>query len=247
MHGPIDLDIWFWRLGAGYYDRGWLERWHRVLSDDECARMARFKFEADQVRYLVCRAWMRRVLGWHLGRAPRLVRFDYGEREKPLSADNPDELTFNLSHTAGLAALAVARGPAVGVDVERLRPINYDFMAYTLTEAELASLAHLKGAARTRGFLRIWTAKEAFIKATGEGFFRSLSSFEVRALPECAAHAPPIEGGFQVVDPDLGYDEGDWRLFTFVPTPSFAGALVVRAGAEVPIRINSRWLCVAGS
>src|SRR5208283_6416 len=96
-----------------------------------------------------------------------------------------DTLDFNVSHTAGLALLAFARGRKIGIDVERIRR---DFGTAEIAErffskAERAALRELPQEQRHEAFFRCWTRKEAFIKALGEGLSHPLDQFDVSLAP----------------------------------------------------------------
>jgi 4'-phosphopantetheinyl transferase len=89
---------------------------------------------------------------------------------------------FNVSHTAGRGLIAIARAP-VGVDIEFLgREVDLELVAKGVcTAAEQAMLRQRAGAARGLLFYRLWTQKEALIKAKGKGFACPPRSF---AMPE---------------------------------------------------------------
>src|SRR5208283_5110646 len=104
---------------------------------------------------------------------------------------------FNLSHTAGLVGVAVAGAPAValGFDLEPLaRRAPLEVAHRCFTESEIAWLDSLPEPARAEGFFRLWTLKEAFIKATGEGLTQDLSHFWFRVHPPAISFAAGIAG-----------------------------------------------------
>jgi len=81
------------------------------------------------------------------------------------------DVTFNLSHSGGIAMLAFTRRREIGIDVEQVRR-DFDVEAIAnrfFSAAEHAQLAELPAANRFEAFFRCWTRKEAYIKATGEG------------------------------------------------------------------------------
>lgn len=117
--------------------------------------------------------------------APPIARAEHG---KPYFPAPFDTLGFSWSHSGDTALLAVARGPAgfqVGVDVETVRPraraleLSRRFFA----PAETAWLESLAETARLGGFLALWTAKEAVLKAHGGGLSYGLHrvAFAIRA------------------------------------------------------------------
>jgi 4'-phosphopantetheinyl transferase len=155
------------------------------LSEEEHARAAKFRFEADRWAYTAAHAGIRVLLGQMVGCAPHKLRFQTSATGKPY-LDHKDlcaAVQFSISHTRGCVAVAVARC-AVGVDVERRRQIP-DMMAVArmafAPEARAALVARSDRTARMALFYRYWTLGEAFIKATGEGIAQDLTSFAFTA------------------------------------------------------------------
>lgn len=97
----------------------------------------------------------------------RLVESEYGRPELA----EPGKLSFNWSHCDDLAVVAIARGIAPGIDLERLRerPRALEIAHRYFTPGEAEALAALDDASRSAAFLRLWTAKEAVLKALGRG------------------------------------------------------------------------------
>ncbi len=99
---------------------------------------------------------------------------------KPALAGHPG-LSFNTSHSAGTAVIAVAAGTDVGVDIERIRPIDdaERLAADRFAASEADQLRSLPAEDREIGFLRLWTRKEAVVKALGLGLSMPLDRFSV--------------------------------------------------------------------
>ena len=91
---------------GGLDDHG-SDRFERLLSRDERDRAASFRFLRDRSRYVVARGLLRTVLGERLGLDPARIEFAYGERGEPCLPDHTG-LHFNLSHSAGMMALAIS-------------------------------------------------------------------------------------------------------------------------------------------
>src|SRR5439155_24044853 len=120
--------------------------------------------------------------GRALGCGPAEVKFRYAAHGKPGLADS--DLRFNISHSGTLAVIALAR-VEVGVDVQLPRPRRSDAIArrfYTPGEIERL-FANADPERRADAFFRLWTCKEAFLKATGEGLSRSMRPDEVALSP----------------------------------------------------------------
>lgn len=154
-----------------------------VLSLDERTRAARFHFARDRRKFVVARAFVRGVLGEYLGINPADVRFGYTAYGKPfLDWTMPvAALSFNVAHSEDLAMMAVARGRAVGIDVEHHKP---GFATDTVAEQffspdEVRAIRGLRSEEQERAFFDCWTRKEAYIKARGQGLSIPLNGFTV--------------------------------------------------------------------
>jgi 4'-phosphopantetheinyl transferase len=172
-------------------------------------------------RYVVAHGALREVLGAALGRDPAAIRFDRRCRHcgdplhgKPAVVDA--DCSFSLSHSGPLAVVAIATGGAeVGVDVEMRRDRRHlDRLAARVFTAEpLAEWRALPSGARLDAFLRAWTIKEAFGKATGLGLVRP----PAEPVPREGRPVPP---------------EG-WTLVNPTPTPGAVVGLAVEGAAEL--------------
>lgn len=142
-----------------------------ALTAEDRARAAAMLRPSDRRRRLIFRAALRIALAERIGAAPRRLRFALGPHGKPRLDPPRADLSFNLSHAEDLCLIAIGDGAPLGVDLERRdRPIDpARFMARWLGPEERAALAALPEAARAEACLRAWTAKEAYLKATGEG------------------------------------------------------------------------------
>jgi 4'-phosphopantetheinyl transferase len=156
----------------------------RALVEEERARAARARPGRGE-KFTAVRGTLRIALGRELGLEPREVPIVYGEHGKPaLDPALGSDLHFNVSHTGGLAAIALARGREVGVDVELHRPRQrLDLIARaTLTDEEHARFAALPEAERLAAFLDSWSAKEAYSKLLGRGLGLSFGDLELDAV-----------------------------------------------------------------
>jgi medium-chain acyl-[acyl-carrier-protein] hydrolase len=160
-----------------------------TLSADEKARAGRFCFERDRRHYTAGRGTLRRLLGRYLGCDPASLTFRYNRYGKPALASPHGELRFNLSHSHGLALFAFTRGRDLGVDVEQVRgEVAVEQLAERFfSPQEVAALRDLSLGARRDAFFRIWTRKEAYLKATGKGLSLPLDCFDVSLTLGAAA------------------------------------------------------------
>lgn len=213
-----DLDVHVWRVPLRR-DDATRERLAHTLSPEEQARAARFRFDRHRERFLVAHGVLRTVLSGYVGSSPEELRFDAEPDGKPfLATRTDDDLRFNLSHSAGLALVAVSAGREIGVDVERIEPKrDLDGLARRFfAPEERDALLRLPPDERDAGFFRYWTMKEAYLKAVGTGLGRALASFAISARDD----GPP-----RLLRSDAG-DADRWYFECLEVGPGFAGALV---------------------
>ncbi len=201
--------------------------WRGWLDPDEIARADRFRFDSDRVTYIGAHALVRSLLasvGPYPAGAWRFVVDQRGKPEIDPALESP--LRCNLAHCRGLVAAAVAYGHDVGVDAERCdrAPFFGNIARRYFTPDEVALVRADAADGGRDAFFRLWTLKEAFIKATGEGLRRSLQSFSFAFDPI----AVTIAAG-------TGMESGEWQFFQDRPTEEHLVAAAVRrlAGAEV--------------
>jgi 4'-phosphopantetheinyl transferase len=180
------------------------------LEPHEHARAARFRFERDARRYRAAHVALREVLAQATGVAAAALRFVEGRHGKPALVARA-ACRFNLSHAADLALIAVSPTHDVGVDVEMHRPVeDREALSRTcFTERERAQLAAVAPSARDAAFLRLWTRKEACLKALGTGLSVDPATVEV-GLHGAQAHlslpgkADPVEVALRSFEPAVG-------------------------------------------
>jgi len=196
-----------------------------LLADTELARANRYRFDDDRRRSIIARAATRRLLGRYLDADPRALVFVEGEHGKPALFHR--QMEFNASHSRDLVALAFAKDTAVGIDIERRRRLH-DVQALARRYFSDEELAIVSSASDPDdAFFTIWTAKEAIVKASGNGIGTGdLHGFTV---PFRERQLLPVIDGWSVaaIDPPLG---------------GYYGAVAARTGEH---RITSRVIAAA--
>ncbi|HEY0281859.1 MAG TPA: 4'-phosphopantetheinyl transferase superfamily protein [Rhizomicrobium sp.] len=169
-----------------------------VLTTAETDRAHHFHFEADRRRWIVGRASLRYLLSRRLGIPPQSLQFGCGTHGKPFLPAS--RLHFNLSHSGNVVAIALAASD-VGIDVEERHDIP-DMHQVASRFFSPLELAGINAATDPIGvFFRIWTMKEAVVKALGGGLSLPLEHFTVwfadsKTLPTGVLAASPIIAGF---------------------------------------------------
>ncbi len=185
-----------------------------LLSGHERVRAARLRTTELRLRFVVAHGALRAILAGYIGVAATAIRLESTAAGKPFLPGGP--VSFNLSHSDGLAVCAIAAGGRIGVDVERIRPTpDADAIVRRyFAPGEAREYEALPSAERSVAFFSTWTRKEAFVKAVGDGLQCPLDSFEVEIAPS-------------EVEPRIstGAPETPWRLRSFEPAPGYAGAV----------------------
>lgn len=195
---PLDdgeVQVWRLRVDLEGQSREAASAIAEAVIAEEYERAARFRQEADRQRFLQGRLLLRTFLGHHLGIAPRDVSFLKGEFGKPevqrqveaggsaAAAARAGILRFNLAHSGEWLLFGLARDRELGVDVEQHRVMSdaIDIARRFFAPPEVAALEALDPALHHDTFFRVWTRKEAIVKATGQGISAGLDRFAVSA------------------------------------------------------------------
>jgi len=209
-----------------------------LLSDDELARWERYRFPRDRDRFLWSRLLLRTTLSEYFDVAPQDWRFTTTTHGKP-EVSQPAaarDLRFNLSHTAGIAILAVAWQRDIGVDVEhRSREVTPRLVEFALSPAEQAHWETAAAERRAELFLSYWTLKEAYLKARGVGLSVPLRSFafhvpddDAPATLASSEYAPSFTAGTR------------WQFFRTRLASQYHLAVATSSSSGNPARLDVR-------
>ena len=153
-----------------------------ILDDSERRRCDRY-MPAPRRRFMLCRAALRSLLCNYLGCPNKELTFPVTEFEKPVAQTGGKETFtgFNVSHSGDHGLIAISPARRIGVDVEEIAPKRHlaSLVESVMGPEERAELGRLDEAPKLRQFFRLWTFKEALIKALGTGFATDISGFQV--------------------------------------------------------------------
>lgn len=150
-----------------------------TFCEEAVGRANRFKSEHLGKRFLLGRLKLRCILSLYAGCSPDVLRFSYGSHGKAELANYPS-IKFNQSYSSDLLVVAVSRNREVGIDVEKISSDDFDGVAGRVFSArENSALAKFHGRDKSDAFFRIWTRKEAYVKALGAGFSYGMQGFSV--------------------------------------------------------------------
>jgi 4'-phosphopantetheinyl transferase len=202
-----------------------------LLDSTEQARAARIQGERARNRYVAGRCALRQILARHLNEQPASFQFDYTPKGKPFLVGYAARggLHFNMAHSEDLAVVAVSPQPYIGIDLERVRPVDGPLeMAPVLCSArEQAEFQSIPPGGRAAAFLRIWTRKEAVLKATGQGIGDALAQIEVTFQPDQPARLVGLPE-------DVAAVSAQWSLRELTPAAGFI-AVLAQPGQPSPL------------
>lgn len=204
-----------------------------TLSADERERAARFRSATIANRWAVARGALRLILARYCGTRPESVIFQTDSKGKPSLASPANGLSFNLSHSDGVALVAITRNRRIGVDIEALRPLPEvaELSRRFLAPGECSYILTLPPQNQAAAFFTCWTRKEAFLKAVGVGLSAGLDRLEVSLQPDQPARL--ISGG--------STDPAYWNLID-VSSSATAAAIAVEGLVRTLERFSFEYL-----
>ncbi|MFO1052164.1 MAG: 4'-phosphopantetheinyl transferase superfamily protein [Planctomycetota bacterium] len=209
-----------------------------TLDADERARAQRFATDRARLDFALGRWLLRRTLEKTTGIASAQWSFAIATHGRPVpvcpSFAVPGRLPdVNLTHGGGIVAVAASHGARVGIDAEDLgRDVPSRRLERFLAGEETRQIETLGYAERRVAFWRIWTLKEACLKASGTGIAGGLDSLAVDVSDPNAARILRWDGA-----PAAAVE---WRVLEFRPrkTTQLAIACGVDPGEEVRVHLD---------
>ena len=198
-----------------------LAKLRRTLEPAEIRQAEKFHFRRDRDQYVAAHGALRSILACYLGIGAADIRFKFNRYGKP-AIDHKlaeESLSFNASHSNWLALFAITRGRRIGVDVEYIRTeleseaIASNFFA----SREIDAIRKSSPRERIMEFYRIWTRKEAYVKAVGRGLSIPLHQFDVVSGRDDHDSIVSVKGAVE--------DGVDWSLVDVDPGDGYVGAV----------------------
>jgi len=188
-----------------------------TLDADERKRAKDFCSQQARARFIACRGILRIILGRYLGIESNIFHFHYGLRGKPSLTES--RIRFNLAHSGGWAIYGLTLDRNIGVDLERVVPFVEieQFADRFLSDREKAAIHASSGIEQYEIFFKIWTAKEAYVKACGEGLAHTLD--KVPSNYEKPAYSSAIGGNM--------CEDSRWSFEQLIPAFDLMAAIVV--------------------
>ena len=223
---PLDeseIHVWTARPLAFRGDE--IERLGQILSPDESGRAGKLRPGRGRDVFVASRGILRHILSLYTGEEPGAIEFGYGKGGKPFvrTPVSAPAVSFNLSHSHEVAMYAIAAGKEVGIDVEYLREVKRpeDVIRRFFTETEGEFYRSRPEELKREAFFRLWTFREASVKAGGYGVFTRKGL----VIP-----GPPPEGW--LLDPGSPVNiGGSWSLVGLDGPRDYVAAVAIEGGA----------------
>ena len=201
------------------------ERLVACLSAEEKSRSERFVFARDRDFWVACRGILRQILSLYLDEHPGNIEFIREPAGKPRlgpyrqSSEPP--IMFNVSHSNGLALVALTLEQEVGIDLEKVRSefATHEIAERYFSRQEQAEFRSLPDELQTEAFFLCWSRKEAYVKARGKGLSLPLDQFDVSLVPDEPVRLFGSREEPQAVE--------RWSLYDLFPARGYAGALSI--------------------
>ena len=198
-----------------------IEQLERNLAPDELKRANRFHFAKDRQHFIAGRGFLRKIISLYGKLEPHELQFKYGSHGKPILANSTvaNKLTFNLSHSQGLALYAIGYQCSVGIDLEHIRPIKdvENLAKRFFSSGEYDYIASFPPMEMHKAFFQFWTCKEAYLKAIGEGL-AGLEKVEVSLKENDSPQLLKTLGNSTA---------SDWFLHQFIPCNDYIATVAV--------------------
>jgi 4'-phosphopantetheinyl transferase len=187
---PGDSLLWLIDLALEPSSTDWA-----ACDAEEHNRAQRFRFVQHARRYRAAHAAMRQIMGAQLGVCASALRWTVGAHGKPHLLDHPG-WHFNLSHSGDWALLGMSASSPIGVDIECCKAMRdvAGIVRHQFSEPEQAAWLQLSEADQSDWFYRMWSRKEACLKALGSGLSVSSQSFNVDGSDGGVDAAVPTNG-----------------------------------------------------
>jgi len=196
-----------------------------ILSSDELERASKFCFAEHRRRFVVTRAILRQLLGNYLDISPEDLKFDYGNLGKPqlVKSDLVSPLQFNISHSQEYALFGFTNHHLIGVDIEYLKemPDAVKIAQRFFSPREFSLISNSAIDEQPKLFFKLWTAKEAYLKAIGVGLTGSLASVDISIHQDGQTSLLSIQGDLIAAN--------RWSIYSCVPAADYIATVAIKS------------------
>lgn len=178
--GDGEVSLWHGRIDS--FVPSFSEEFLRSLNAEERQRMGRYFFERDQHQFLISRGLLRLLLGRYLSIDASRVVLGSEKFGKPFLKSRP--IRFNVAHSENYILLGFSMDREIGVDLEKFLPDTNRMLPLVksiCSPREREMVSNLSPHEAELALTRLWTAKEACLKALGNGLQLAPDSIEIES------------------------------------------------------------------
>ncbi|WP_179335207.1 4'-phosphopantetheinyl transferase family protein [Winogradskyella costae] len=184
----------------------------KILTPDEVQRAHRYHHLKDSNRFIICRSFLKIIIAQQKDLEISQVYFEKSDNHKPYFPLDKG-LFFNVSHAGNFAIIAIG-DCELGVDVEYINP-QFEYKDILPTVFNTEELNFIRDSEVNRhAFYKLWTRKEAIVKATGKGIDEDLIKI-------------PVTNGFHNISSSLVCDFENLRVISFKLNANHLGAIAI--------------------
>ncbi len=166
-----------------------------LLNIKSQSKVLSYKFKRDQVIAFTSEILKYYYLANYLTIKPENIIISYAKYGRPFLLNNPQNIDFNITHSGEYIIMAIVHNATVGIDIEK---IKHNIIPSQLSKIVFSEIEQKLIGNNIENFFTLWTKKEAFIKACGNGFSNdsylktSFGIEEITHLPEWAIYSKCI-------------------------------------------------------
>lgn len=173
---PKQAEVHLWRVNTAEINA---EHYTHLLSPPEVRKAAKYRQKEKQDRFIIGRGVLKELSLRYLNTSHKSLNCVTNRFGKPFFANHHNHLQFNISHTQGIILLAFGfSSPPLGVDIEAIK-MDFDYLDIAQQYFTAAEKQSLRTASPAQQFFKIWTRKEALMKALGWGLTDELFALDV--------------------------------------------------------------------
>ncbi len=187
------------------------------LNPEELSRAERYYKDKDRSQFIICRSILKFILAAYSKIDVNTIHLDYHFNKKPYLSSHP-WLYFNISHSEDFAVIAISRNK-VGIDIEYIAK-DFDFtnlLPDIFDNNEVLAIQNAVNKKHT--FYKLWTRKEALVKALGTG------------IDDDFKNIPSLDG--HLIDPKLLKNSEKWQVYSFELADYYAGAIAFEGSSTI--------------
>ena len=200
-----NIDIWLIEVAKNLH---FLKSFAALLNKEELARANRYLRKEDHNRFIISRVSLRYILSKYIGKQPQEIVFELEPNRKPYI--NGAGIQYNLSDSNNQVLIAIS-GQPVGIDVEYIKPKFYYDTILPLNFS-IPEIDFINEQDSPNRFFKLWTRKEAILKATGIG------------LTDHLKQIPSLDGQY-AIDGGLISTRNNWRLSSFMSSEDYMATI----------------------